>query len=217
MLSLYISLPSLHDFLVCSGLTSVEIPNSVTSIGWSAFSGCTGLASVVIPSSVSAISGGAFSNCSSLKQIYLLSTRLEACSWLAKIQAACGTDGSDDGETPVVYAPASEHDRIRAAGWTGAIVDIETTGLAETAGADGPVITLNGLRAGGQATLCVSGAEGSQAAYRLLNTGGQPVRTGTAPADGTLHPLSLQGCTPGLYLLEVTVGPERRSLKLTVR
>jgi len=33
-------------FQDCSGLTSINIPNSVTSIGWYAFQGCTGLTSV---------------------------------------------------------------------------------------------------------------------------------------------------------------------------
>ena len=36
-------------FWGCSGLTSVTIPNSVTSIGDSAFTGCSGLTSVTIP------------------------------------------------------------------------------------------------------------------------------------------------------------------------
>ena len=50
----------------CSSMTSVIIPNSVTSIGNSAFWGCSGLTSVTIPNSVTGIETGAFHNCSSL-------------------------------------------------------------------------------------------------------------------------------------------------------
>ncbi len=39
----------------CCCLTSVTIPNSVTSIGDEAFSDCTGLTSVTIPNSVTSI------------------------------------------------------------------------------------------------------------------------------------------------------------------
>ena len=42
-------------FRDCIGLTSVTIPNSVTSIGNYAFSGCSGLTSVTIPNSVTSI------------------------------------------------------------------------------------------------------------------------------------------------------------------
>ena len=53
----------------CSGLTSVTIPNSVTSIGGYAFYGCSGLTSVVIGGGVKTISRQAFSNCPELTDV----------------------------------------------------------------------------------------------------------------------------------------------------
>ena len=47
-------------FSGCSGLTSIVIPNSVTSIGYYAFAGCTGLTSIDIPNSVTSVDPGAF-------------------------------------------------------------------------------------------------------------------------------------------------------------
>ena len=52
-----------HD---CDALTSITIPNSVTSIGSSAFEGCSSLTSVTIPNSVTSIGVYAFRECSSL-------------------------------------------------------------------------------------------------------------------------------------------------------
>ena len=49
-----------YAFQDCSGLTSLTIPSSVTSIGAWAFSGCSGLTSLTIPSSVTSIGGEAF-------------------------------------------------------------------------------------------------------------------------------------------------------------
>ncbi len=56
-------------FRFCSGLTSVTIPNSVTSIGSYAFRFCSGLTSVTIPNSVTSIGDGAFNNCDSLASV----------------------------------------------------------------------------------------------------------------------------------------------------
>ena len=53
----------------CSGLRSITIPNSVTSIGLQAFNGCSGLTSLNIPYSVTAIGDLAFADCSSLTEI----------------------------------------------------------------------------------------------------------------------------------------------------
>ena len=53
-------------FSGCSSLTSVIIPDSVTSIGSYAFRDCSGLTSITIPDSVTSIGRGAFSGCSKL-------------------------------------------------------------------------------------------------------------------------------------------------------
>ena len=60
-------------FSGCSGLASVTIPEGVTSIGESAFSGCSGLASVTIPESVTSIGESAFSSCKRLTSIIVQS------------------------------------------------------------------------------------------------------------------------------------------------
>jgi hypothetical protein len=73
------SVTSIGDkaFQDCSGLTSVTIGNSVTSIGKSAFSGCTGLTSISIPGSVTSIEKDAFAYCTNLKYITLSSPSIE--------------------------------------------------------------------------------------------------------------------------------------------
>ena len=53
----------------CSGLTSIEIPNSVTSIGNYAFDDCTGLKSVRMGNGITSIGERAFYNCSGLTSI----------------------------------------------------------------------------------------------------------------------------------------------------
>ena len=61
-------------FELCSGLTSITIPSSVTSLGESCFEGCSGLTSITIPSSVTSLSESCFSNCSGLTSITIPSS-----------------------------------------------------------------------------------------------------------------------------------------------
>ena len=65
------SVTSIGDaaFYGCSGLNSVTIPNSVTSIGGHAFCSCSGLTSVTIPNSVTSIGDWAFQDCSGLTSV----------------------------------------------------------------------------------------------------------------------------------------------------
>ena len=59
---------ALEDY---TSLTSVTIPNSVTSIGEGAFNGCTGLISVTIGTNITTIGDDAFEDCTGLKNITL--------------------------------------------------------------------------------------------------------------------------------------------------
>lgn len=54
----------------CTGLTGVDIPNTITKIGANCFEGCTGLTSVTIPNSISEICDeDVFKECTGLKSI----------------------------------------------------------------------------------------------------------------------------------------------------
>lgn len=67
------SVTSISDdaFINCPQLTNISIPNSVTSIGFSAFEHCTSLKSITLPSSLRNISMFLFHNCSQLTTIQI--------------------------------------------------------------------------------------------------------------------------------------------------
>ena len=58
-------------FQNCSSLTSITIPNSVTSIGDKTFFGCSSLITITIPNSVTYIGRAVFYGCSSLTSVSL--------------------------------------------------------------------------------------------------------------------------------------------------
>ena len=88
-------------FDFCKGLTSIEIPNSVTSIGTSAFA-YSGLTSINIPNSVTSISVYAFKDCSGLTSVSIGNSitsidefAFQGCSGLTGIVVASGNPTYD--------------------------------------------------------------------------------------------------------------------------
>ena len=78
-------------------LTSITIPNSVTSIGDYAFAWCDGLASITIPNSVTSIGDSAFIYCTSLHTITIpknvnVLKAFKHCPLLTNIQFTEGID-----------------------------------------------------------------------------------------------------------------------------
>ena len=61
-------------FKDCSGLTSITIPSSVTSLGDECFKDCSGLTSITIPSSVTSLGESCFKSCNSLISITIPSS-----------------------------------------------------------------------------------------------------------------------------------------------
>ena len=70
-----------YAFYKCSSLISITIPNSVTSIGDHTFAGCSGLTSITIPNSVTSIGEWAFYDCSGLTSITIPNSITSIGEW----------------------------------------------------------------------------------------------------------------------------------------
>ena len=95
--------------LISRNITSITIPNGVTSIGGYAFNGCSALTNVTLPNSVTSIGEYAFSTCLNLLSLTVKSTSpptLGASAFLTTPSA-------------VIYVPAESVDTYKAAsGWS---------------------------------------------------------------------------------------------------
>lgn len=81
-----------NAFNSCTGLTSINIPSSVTSIGQSAFQNCPNMTSITIPDNVTSVAQSAFQDCTGLTSINIPSSvtsigqsAFEGCTNLASI------------------------------------------------------------------------------------------------------------------------------------
>ena len=174
-------------FQNCTALTSIIIPNSVTSIGQS-FCYSTGLTSIIIPSSVTSIGFQAFYSCSNLLSVYFA--------------GSIPTIGSDNftpqtGDT-AYYVVGTDISRLSAANFsfTVALTQAEMNVISHPPPA-APVIT-SATGSNGTATInftqLTNSGESAITNYSYSTNG--TTFTDLSPAQ-TTSPLSITGLTNG--------------------
>ncbi|GHV10413.1 hypothetical protein FACS1894162_4340 [Bacteroidia bacterium] len=115
-------------------LTSITIPNSVTSIGAQAFASCSGLQSVTIPGSVTSIGNAAFYGCYNL------------VSFISKAVTPPALEYDIIDNTKIsVYVPASSVQAYRKANYWSKYNIVPDTGTPNTKTTDSGVV-INGVK-----------------------------------------------------------------------
>lgn len=119
------SVTSIGDwaFSYCSELTSLTLPSSVTEIGYHAFYGCSGLTSMTIPSGVTSIGNWAFLDCSGLTSIYVYTKKLPELGY--NVFNGC------DAKNCTVYVPKGTYDAYKSSefGYFEKIVEFDASGI----------------------------------------------------------------------------------------
>ena len=92
-----------YAFYDCRGLSSVSIPNSVTTIGGEAFNGCSGLTSLTIGSGVLFIDTNAFSSTNLKKVVWLPNTPPEGYENVSSARNYVSNDSYNGLDNVTVY------------------------------------------------------------------------------------------------------------------
>ena len=92
-----------YAFYDCRGLSSVSIPNSVTTIGGEAFNGCSGLTSLTIGSGVLSIDTNAFSSTNLKKVVWLPNTPPEGYENVSSARNYVSNDSYNGLDNVTVY------------------------------------------------------------------------------------------------------------------
>lgn len=183
-------------FYECKNLESVTLPESLTTLDYDAFQYCCNLESIIIPSSVNSIGISAFSECKALKDIY--------CQAVNVPETHSSAFNNSPIEKMTLYVPGESMNAYKTtAPWSGfGKFQTLTTGIEKTETAAKPMITT----ADGQ--IAVSSLSGN-ATIQVLSLDGKLLDS-TNATDG----IATLNAQPGEVVI-VKVGTE--SYKVVVR
>ena len=155
------------NYLAYSKLTSITIPENITSIGRCAFSGCDSLTSITIPDSVTSIGSAAFENCSGLTSIVIPDSvtsidhwAFNYCTGLTSVTIGNGVTSIDNGafsdceelESVIISGNITSINEVVFDGCKGlksVTIPASVTSIGKSAfrGCRGLTITFNGTKA----------------------------------------------------------------------
>ena len=114
-------------FKGCSGLTSLTLPDGITVIGYSAFYGCSGLTSLTLPDGITKIGDYAFADCFGLTSIYVYAEKVPYIGSIVFVGV--------DAKKCTLYVPMGTRDDYRLSDFSNYfenIVEFEATGIDKT-------------------------------------------------------------------------------------
>ena len=199
--------------LAITKLTSLVIPEGVTSFGESALYGTTTLKTLELPASLTTIGGTALSGCTGLQSIKVHGT------WPVDLSAVTGVFTGVDKTKCILYVPTGSKDAYQAAdGWKDFtnIVEFTTTGI-ENVQKNNASLAIAGNPVQGNEAKLTFAESGEGAVVRVSDLSGKTLIKQVVATGSTTATLSITSLSKGVYLVNYTDNTGKRGMVKMVK
>ena len=199
--------------LAITKLTSLVIPEGVTSFGEGVLYGTTALKTLELPASLATIGGTAFSGCTGLQSIKVHGT------WPVDLSAVTGVFTGVDKTKCILYVPTGSKDAYQAAdGWKDFtnIVEFTTTGIENVQKNNASLAIAGNPVQGNEAKLTFAEA-GEGAVVRVSDLSGKTLIKQVVATGSTTATLSVTSLSKGVYLVNYTDNTGKRGIVKMVK